>query len=161
MPDNLTPEQRQKTMRAVKGRDTSLEKVVSSALYARGLRYRRCVTALPGRPDFVFPAARLIVFVDGSFWHGWRFPIWKDKLTDYWRKKIERNRHRDRRNFRKLRQDGWTVLRFWDHQVTRDLERVVDRVAHLVALAKQQRSNGKARSRLATLPASPAKRRSF
>ncbi|MHB1426766.1 MAG: hypothetical protein ACYC3I_26720 [Gemmataceae bacterium] len=76
MPDNLTPEQRRKTMQAVKGRDTSLEKVVSSALHKRGLRYRRCVTSLPGKPDFVFSKARIVVFVEGDFWHGWRFPDW-------------------------------------------------------------------------------------
>jgi DNA mismatch endonuclease (patch repair protein) len=133
MADNLTPEQRVKTMRAVKGRDTSLEKKVSSALHRRGLRFRRCVGGLPGKPDFVFARARLIVFVDGDFWHGWRFPAWRDTLTDYWRKKIERNRRRDRSNFRKLRRAGWTVVRFWSHQVDADLAGVVERVAALLA----------------------------
>ena len=54
---------------------------------------------LPGKPDFVFIKARVVVFVDGDFWHGWRYPLWKQKLSDYWQKKIERNRHRDRYNF--------------------------------------------------------------
>lgn len=65
IPDNLTPEQRRKTMQAAKGRDTSLEKTVSSALHKRGLRYRRCVTTMPGKPDFVLPRAKVAVFVDG------------------------------------------------------------------------------------------------
>ena len=128
MPDNLTPEQRQKTMRAVKGRDTSLEKTVSSALHIRGLRYRRCVASLPGKPDFVFTKARVVVFVDGDFWHGWRFPQWQEKLQPYWVNKIERNRRRDRLNFQRLRRKGWTVLRFWSHQVEQDLSAVVDRI---------------------------------
>src|SRR5262245_49716784 len=114
MADNLTPEQRRKTMQAVKGRDTSLEKTVGSALHKRGLRFRRCVTKLPGKPDFVFAKLRVAVFVDGSFWHGWQFPKWRGTLTEYWRNKIERNRRRDRRNFRRLRGMGWTVVRFWD-----------------------------------------------
>jgi DNA mismatch endonuclease (patch repair protein) len=138
MADNLTPQQRQKTMRAVKGKGTSLEKVVSTALHARGLRYRRCVAGLPGKPDFVFTRARVVVFVDGSYWHGWRFPQWKDSLNEYWQKKIERNRVRDRKNFRKLRRQGWTVVRFWDHQVQRDLDGVVAKVAALVSTQGQK-----------------------
>lgn len=137
MPDNLTPEQRRKTMQAVKGRDTSLEKVVSTALHKRGLRYRRCVTSLPGRPDFVFTRARIVVFVDGDFWHGWRFPQWKEKLQSYWKEKIERNRRRDRSNFQRLRRYGWTVLRFWSHQVEHDLDAVVERICSAVAGAKR------------------------
>jgi DNA mismatch endonuclease, patch repair protein len=136
MPDNLTPEQRQQTMRAVKGRDTSLEKTVSSALHKRGLRYRRCVTSLPGKPDFVFTKIKLVVFVDGDFWHGWRYPEWKATLTDYWQKKIERNRRRDRLNFQRLRRRGWTVLRFWGHEVERDLDAVADAIAGRVAAAR-------------------------
>src|SRR5579871_1405949 len=88
MADNLTPEQRKKTMRAVKGRDTTLEMIVGSALQKRGLRFRRCITSLPGKPDFVFIASRVAVFVDGDFWHGWQFPKWKDKLQPYWVAKI-------------------------------------------------------------------------
>lgn len=139
MPDNLSPEQRRKTMQAVKGRDTSLEKIVSSALHRRGLRYRRCVTSLPGKPDFVFPNAKVVVFVDGDFWHGWHFPEWKEKLQSYWQKKIERNRCRDRYNFQRLRRAGWIVLRFWSHQVERGLDAVVERIEAAVADA-----NGKA-----------------
>jgi DNA mismatch endonuclease (patch repair protein) len=128
LPDNLTPEQRRKTMQAVKGRDTGLERAVASALHARGLRFRRCVAALPGKPDFVFPRARVVVFVNGDFWHGWRFPAWSAKLTAYWRAKIERTRRRDRRNARRLRRLGWRVLRVWGHQVEKDLPAVVCRV---------------------------------
>lgn len=136
MPDNLTPEQRKKTMQAVKGRNTSLEKAVSTALHRRGLRYRRCLSSLPGKPDFVFVRAKVAIFVDGDFWHGWRFSKWRDKLTDYWRKKIERNRRRDQSNFQRLRRKGWMVLRFWSHQVEKDLNRVIERVEAVVAARK-------------------------
>lgn len=132
MADNLTREQRRKTMKAVKGRDTSLEKIVGSALHKRGLRYRRCVTHIPGKPDFVFPTSKVVVFVDGAFWHGWRLPQWKHKLTEYWQKKIERNRRRDRLNLQRLRRKGWRVLRFWDHQVTKNLDAVVESIASTV-----------------------------
>lgn len=135
MSDNLTPEQRRKTMQAVKGRDTSIERIVSSALTKRGLRFRRCVTALPGKPDFVFAKARVVVFVDGDFWHGWRFPRWREKLKPYWQQKIEKNRRRDRSNFQRLRRAGWIVLRFWSHQVRASLDVVVERIETAVARA--------------------------
>ena len=132
MPDNLSPEDRRKTMRAVKGTDTSLERVVHAAFAARGWDCGRNVADLPGKPDFVFAAARLVVFVDGDFWHGWRFPLWREKLTEYWKWKIERNRRRDLRHFRRLRRLGWRVLRLWEHQVARDLPGAVRRVAALL-----------------------------
>jgi DNA mismatch endonuclease (patch repair protein) len=133
MPDNLSPEDRKKTMRAVKGSDTSLERVVFAAFAERGWECDRNVGDLPGKPDFVFAAQRLAVFVDGDFWHGWRFPLWCEKLTPYWRWKIERNRRRDRLNFRRLRRRGWRVLRLWGHQVEKDLAAAVGRVAALLA----------------------------
>lgn len=132
MVDNLTPEQRRKTMQAVKGRNTSLEQRVAAAFYQQGWRYRRNYAALPGKPDFVFTKARVAVFVDGDFWHGWRYPLWKHKLSDYWQKKIERNRCRDRSNFRGLRRQGWRVIRLWGHEVESDLLRAVSRVKSLL-----------------------------
>ena len=119
-------------MQAVKSRNTSLERIVASALHQRGWRFRRHVAHLPGKPDFVFPRAKVVVFVDGDFWHGWRFPRWKSRLSVYWQDKIERNRRRDQRNFRRLRRAGWKVLRVWGHQVKRDLDGVVDRVGVLI-----------------------------
>jgi len=119
-------------MQAVKGKNTSLERKVSSALHAAGLRYRRNLASLPGKPDFVFTKAKVAVFVDGDFWHGWRYPQWEHKLSEYWRKKIERNRRRDRRNFQTLRRRGWRVVRLWGHEVDRDLAGTVDRVRALL-----------------------------
>jgi DNA mismatch endonuclease (patch repair protein) len=136
--DNLTPEQRRKTMQAVKGKNTSLEKMVAAAFWRKGWRYRRNYSSLPGKPDFVFIKARVVVFVDGDFWHGWRYPLWKQKLSDYWQKKIERNRHRDRYNFRCLRRQGWKVIRIWGHEVEKDLAGAVDRVKALLETSLTQ-----------------------
>lgn len=143
MPDNLTPEQRRRTMAAVKGSNTSLELRLDEAFRQNRWRYSRNVPTLPGKPDFVFEQYKLIVFVDGDFWHGWRFPLWQAKLPDYWRQKIERNRRRDRGNIRKLRRGGWRVLRIWGHQVERDFDLVVQRVASL--LDEDQRCGKKLR----------------
>lgn len=127
-------------MAAVKGSNTSLERKVDVAFQDRGWVYQRNVGTLPGRPDFVFGKERVIVFVDGDFWHGWRFPKWKEKLTAYWRNKIERTRQRDRSNFQRLRRQGWKVLRFWSHQIDRDLEGVVESVADALDHGKPQKT---------------------
>lgn len=136
MPDNLTPEQRRRTMAAVKGRDTSLELMLYEQIRIKRWRCQRNVVTLPGKPDFVFARARLAVFVDGDFWHGWRFPTWRSKLSPYWQAKIERNRRRDRLNTRRLRRSGWRVLRVWGHQIARDLDHVVHRISQ--ALEEEQ-----------------------
>ena len=128
MPDNLTPEQRSYCMSRIKGKDTGLEVRVRSALHRRGLRFRKHVKDLPGKPDVVFRKARVAVFVDGDFWHGYRFPSWEDKVSDFWKKKINRNRERDAANHRKLRQMEWTVIRLWQHEVEADFDACIDRI---------------------------------
>jgi DNA mismatch endonuclease (patch repair protein) len=115
-------------MSRVKNRDTGLERRLRSALHSRGLRFRKHVASLPGRPDLVIARVRLAVFIDGDFWHGYRFPSWEHTLPDFWRQKISLNRARDRRNFRKLRRAGWKVLRLWQHEIERDLPGCVLRV---------------------------------
>ncbi len=128
MADNKTREQRSRNMARIRGMDTSPELAVRRAAYVRGLRYRTHVMSLPGRPDMVFVGARVVVFIDGDFWHGWQFPRWRDRLGPYWQAKIERNRSRDARNFAKLRRAGWTIVRIWEHEVLRDVASCVDRI---------------------------------
>ena len=124
-------------MSRVRSTDTTPELAVRRFAHARGLRFRKHCAWLPGRPDLVFVASRVVVFVDGDYWHGWRFPAWKDKLGLYWKKKIERNRRRDQSNLKKLRNDGWIVIRLWEHEVERDPERCVDRVETAVRRRQQ------------------------
>jgi DNA mismatch endonuclease (patch repair protein) len=132
MADNLTPQQRSYCMSRVKGRDTGLERLVRSELHKRGLRFRKHVKELPGRPDIVFPSARVAVFIDGDFWHGYRLPAWEKSLSDFWKRKIRRNRERDRKNVKKLRAADWRVVRLWQHEVEADLHGCVERIAEAV-----------------------------
>lgn len=132
MPDNLTPEQRHLAMSRIKSKDTSLEKIVRSELHRLGLRFKKNDKRLSGKPDVVFPKAKVAVFIDGDFWHGWRYPQWKHKLAPFWQKKIEGNRTRDKRNFAKLRRQGWRVLRFWGHTVKEDVSKVADKIFKVV-----------------------------
>ncbi|MGB7593858.1 MAG: very short patch repair endonuclease [Terriglobia bacterium] len=117
MSDNLTPEQRSWAMSRVKQKDTDLELTIRSALRKLGYRFRTNVGDLPGKPDIVFSKARVAIFIDGDFWHGYRFPTWQHKLKPFWRRKIKRNRLRDQKNFRKLRSMEWRVVRVWQHQI--------------------------------------------
>lgn len=127
--DPRTPEQRFRAMSNVKLRDGSLEIVVRSELHRRGYRFRKHVKTLPGSPDAVFTKEKVAVFIDGDFWHGYRFPSWQHKLNDFWKQKIRTNRERDRKNFRRLRAMGWQVIRVWQHQIREDPNRCVDRIA--------------------------------
>jgi len=107
-------------MAAVKSKNTSLEKIVFSALRKRGFRFKRHYKQLPGTPDVAFPQDKKAIFIDGDFWHGYRYPAWRGKIrSKFWREKIESNRLRDRRNFRKLRGLGWKVMRVWEHNIKR------------------------------------------
>lgn len=132
MVDRLTREQRSALMARVRSYDTKPERVLRSALHRIGLRFRKHVRDLPGRPDAVFVRARVAVFVDGDFWHGYRFPQWSSTLPEYWRTKITRNRLRDRRNFAALRRRGWKVVRVWEHDINRDVALCVLRVSQAV-----------------------------
>lgn len=129
-------------MSRIRTSDTDIEKVVSSGLHARGLRFRKHVRILPGSPDIVFAAAMVAVFIDGDFWHGYRFPVWKHKLSLFWQEKIDKNRSRDQRNFATLRRRGWIVIRLWKHEVKSDAARCVARVERAVRLRKAERSAG-------------------
>jgi DNA mismatch endonuclease (patch repair protein) len=119
-------------MSRIRGFDTKVEVLFRRALNRHRVRFVANDMTLPGRPDLVFRRARLIVFIDGNFWHGYQFPRWKARLGPYWQEKIERNRRRDVRNHRKLRRTGWTVIRLWEHQIKADLDGCVERVLNAV-----------------------------
>ncbi len=120
--DTLTPEQRRFCMQRIKGRNTSPEVRLRSALWRLGLRFR-IGHHLVGTPDIVFPAVRLAVFIDGCFWHRCRKHSHLPKSNiKYWKRKFQLNKERDVRVNRKLRRQGWRVLRVWEHDVASELE---------------------------------------
>jgi DNA mismatch endonuclease (patch repair protein) len=133
MADNMTPEQRSRTMSRIRKMDTKPELIIRRLVFARGLRYRNYSSRLPGKPDLVFASARAVVFAHGDFWHGWRFEEWENKLSSpYWKEKIRRNRERDAEHCSCLEAEGWTVLRIWEHEVEADPEACVDRIERAV-----------------------------
>ncbi len=123
-------------MRRVRQSNTDLERLVRSGLHKRGLRFRKNLRSLPGSPDVVFTRAKVAVFIDGDFWHGWKFEEKQHKYKPYWQQKIAENIARDERNFSNLREMGWTVIRIWQHEIKKDLPNVVERIAASVREAQ-------------------------
>ncbi len=140
--DIMAAATRSAVMARIKGKDTGPERKISAAFSAAGLKYECQVRRLPGRPDFVFGVERLAVFVEGDFWHGWRFPQWRDKLSEAWEEKIASNRARDARNHQALRRNGWKVIRLWEHQIDADLQSCVTRVLSYLRSARTGRLRG-------------------
>jgi DNA mismatch endonuclease, patch repair protein len=130
--DIMSPQKRSALMARIRGKHTGPERAVKEIIASLGLRPRRHVRDLPGCPDFVLHKLRVAIFVDGDFWHGWRFPRWRLKLSEKWEQKIESNRRRDARNFSRLRRSGWRVVRIWEHQVERDLDNVRRKLRSLI-----------------------------
>ncbi len=123
-------------MGRVRQKNTPLERTLQSELRKRKVTFRLHRRELPGTPDIVFPKKKVAVFVDGDFWHGWRLPAWERKLTPFWRNKLRENRKRDARNFRKLRVQGWKVIRIWQHQLKKDSDASIERIQKALRLRK-------------------------
>jgi DNA mismatch endonuclease (patch repair protein) len=120
MGDNLSPEDRRKTMQAVKGKGTRLEKRLWAMLAGMRLNgWKKNPETITGKPDVVFPCQQIAVFIDGCFWHG--CPQCQRKLPvtnrEYWEKKIKRNVALAQIHNEQLEQDGWTVIRIWEHEM--------------------------------------------
>lgn len=107
-------------MQANRSRDTKPELSIRRAVHAMGLRYRvaeRPIKQLPRSGDLVFSRARVVVFVDGCFWHGCPLHYIAPRANaEFWKAKIERNRERDAETSAVLNSQGWIVLRFWGHE---------------------------------------------
>jgi DNA mismatch endonuclease (patch repair protein) len=117
--DTLSRERRSWNMSRIRGRDTRPEKIVRSALHRMGFRFRLHRRGLPGSPDIVLPRHRVAIFVHGCFWHRHprcRFAYTPKSRLEFWSRKFEENKARDRRARRALRRQGWRVLTVWECQ---------------------------------------------
>ncbi len=119
-----------KTMKRVKSKDTSIEIALRKALWKKGFRYRKNCAQLPGKPDIIIPKYKIAIFCDSEFFHGkdWdklKLQLQRGNNADYWIKKIERNRQRDRENEKKLMFLGWNVVRFWGKDIANDVNECV------------------------------------
>lgn len=107
-------------MSRIKGKKTKPEEVVAKYLFANGFRYRRNVKGLPGTPDIVLKKYRTVIFVNGCFWHcheGCKWFVLPEMNAEFWKKKFDCNRERDKQNYKKLQDDGWNVIIVWECEI--------------------------------------------
>lgn len=125
---------RSRNMARIRGRDTRPEIALRRALWRLGLRYRLNYRILGVRPDVVFVSAKIVVFVDGCFWHGCPIHYTRPRSTSakFWEHKLQENVARDQLQTNILTTAGWTVLRLWEHAVESDPDGTAESVARVV-----------------------------
>ena len=136
--DDLTPEQRRKNMQAIKSKDTCIELQLRKALWKCGIRYRKNYKKLIGKPDIAITKYRIAVFCDSDYWHGYDWENRNQRIKsnrEYWIPKIERNMARDQEVNEALAREGWTVLRFWEWQIKKQLS---DCIAEIMQAVEQK-----------------------
>ena len=127
MADNHTLESRHVNMSHIHSKDAKPEEIVRKYLFSKGLRYRKNVSKMPGKPDIVFRKYKTVVFVNGCFWHHHncdRFK-WPTSNVEYWIPKIERNVQRDIDNKKLLEANGWWVLVIWECELKKNGKRQI------------------------------------
>ena len=137
MTDRLTPEQRRRNMQNIKSSDTTIEVRLRKALWKKGFRYRKNYKGLPGKPDIVLTKQRIAIFCDSQFFHGKDWEVIRPNLAsgnngDFWVGKIVRNMERDDAVNKQLLFLGWTVIRFWGKEITKDVDECVRAVEEII-----------------------------
>ncbi len=136
MPDVFSQEERSEIMRKVKSQNTSPEIAVRKALHRLGYRFSLHAKDLPGKPDIVLPRYRAIIQVRGCFWHGHHCKNAElpGSNVDYWKEKIGKNRIRDKKNDRLLKENGWRVLVVWECRLTsrEKIDREINRIVRVL-----------------------------
>jgi DNA mismatch endonuclease (patch repair protein) len=130
-----TTEKRSYNMSQIRSKGTKPELLLKKALWQAGVRYKTPKIPLLGKPDISLKKHKLVIFVDGTFWHGYEWVNRKHDIKsnrEFWIAKIERNMQRDREVNAYYQSKGWTVLRFWDFEVKGELgaclKKILDQV---------------------------------
>ncbi len=138
MADVLTKAQRTYCMSRIRAKDTQPELILRKAISGVGIRGYRLHYGLLGKPDIVFPKRKIAIFVDGCFWH--KCPKCFSSLSTkkkYWVKKIHSNAERDKKINAELRRLHWKVLRIWEHEIRKDLNRCYLRIYRVIEKSRE------------------------
>ncbi|MEH7126215.1 very short patch repair endonuclease [Bacillus sp. JJ1773] len=138
MPDKITKEQRSKNMQAIKSQ-SNLENDVSKALWKKGFRFRKN-TKMFGKPDISIKKYKVVIFIDSCFWHC--CPVHGNmpkSNQDYWMNKLGRNKSRDKEVTSFYIENGWRVLRIWEHEFKQDFEKTIEMIADFIRSAKNSK----------------------
>jgi len=129
MTDVFSKQKRSKIMSSIKGKNTEAEIKIRIALRKRDISGYRIHYKSLGKPDIAFPSKKIAIFVDGDFWHGYNWKkLGKIPPRRYWQAKINKNMERDRMITNNLRKDGWIVVRLWEHQISKNLDKCINRI---------------------------------
>lgn len=119
-------------MSCIKGKNTKPEEIVRKYLFSQGFRYRKNDKKLPGKPDVVLPKYKTVIFVNGCFWHkheGCKYFVWPKSNEEFWKKKIETNLERDKKQYEELRNAGWHIIVVWECELKKKRQQeTLDRV---------------------------------
>lgn len=131
--DNLTKSQRRKNMQNIRSAGTLPETLIMRALRRKKIYFAENVKSLTGKPDIVFRRKKIVVFIDSDFWHVHprRF-IMPQSNKRYWREKIRRNKERDKEVNAKLKKEGWKVIRIWEHDVKRNIDKCITKILKII-----------------------------
>lgn len=139
--DRLTPQQRSKNMAAIRSTNTKAEIRLAKSLWHLGYRYRKNNRTVFGTPDLTFKKLKIAIFVDSEFFHGKDWETEKNRVKtnpEFWQKKIERNRQRDIEVNNYLESQNWKVIRFWSHEIEKNLEESVAKIQSEITLRQNQ-----------------------
>ncbi len=114
-------------MSKVKSRHTDIELKLRKKLWNLGFKYK-VKSKLFGNPDIVFYKQKVVIFCDGDFWHGKNYDKEKHRYKRFWVDKIATNIKRDHNVDKRLRKDGWKVLRFWKTDINKNLDKCLKKV---------------------------------
>ena len=137
--DRLTPEQRQRNMKAVKNKNSQLEIALGKVLWSKGYRYRKKDKLVFGKPDFTFKKYKIAIFCDSEFWPGKDWDIRKfdhKSNQEFWLPKIERNIERDKEVNAELTLNGWIVLRFWGKDIMKNMDECIKEIEDAISKRK-------------------------
>ena len=123
-------------MSCIKGKNTKPEEIVRKTLFAKGFRYRKNDSRLPGTPDIVLPKYKTVIFVNGCFWHGHKgckYYVVPKSNTEFWANKITSNIKRDVIKATQLQDLGWRVITIWECELKKDkreqtLENIINNI---------------------------------
>lgn len=120
-------------MSKIRSRNTKAEVLVFRELRKKKIYFQKHYKKCPGNPDIALPRKKIVIFIDGDFWHGYGFKKWGKRLPKkYWLEKIRKNIERDKKTRRELKKNGWKVLRVWEHELEKNEDKTFKKLIDFI-----------------------------
>lgn len=127
--DVFSKKKRSEIMSKIRSKDTKIEILFRKTLWKKGFRYKKNSSKYFGKPDLALPKHKTVIFIDSCFWHNCPKHGYLPKSNlRYWRKKIERNKERDKEVGKHYKKIGWKIFRIWEHEIKKNSEKAIQKV---------------------------------